>query len=123
VKTTLPVGEQPSTRYGPKMACSTTLKVAHIVDATRSIVSRAPLRLLTLTFDISPLPSPRNWAMPGWSHGYRAALTTCLLTQEPISSLRGTGGSKPSISFSTSYPEICILTGWLLSNAQTGNVQ
>ena len=35
-------------------------KAAPIVDATRSIASRAPSRLLILTFDISQLPSLRK---------------------------------------------------------------
>jgi hypothetical protein len=44
-------------------------KQASTVAATRSIASRARSGLLTLTFNISQLPSPRNWAMPGGSNG------------------------------------------------------
>jgi hypothetical protein len=44
------------------------------VAATRSIASRARSGRLTLTFGISQLPSPRNWATAGGSSGYRAAL-------------------------------------------------
>ena len=41
------------------------------VAATRSIASRARSGRLILTFDISPLPSLRNWAMAGgpWVSG------------------------------------------------------
>ena len=39
------------------------------VAATRSIASRAQSGLLTLTLDISQLPSRRNWAMAGGSNG------------------------------------------------------
>ena len=42
---------------------------ASTVAATRSIASRARSGLLTLTFDISQLPSPRKWAMAGGSNG------------------------------------------------------
>src|SRR5579864_6838839 len=44
--------------------------------------------------------------MPGWSHGYRAAPVRCRLTPGLISSLPGTDGLPPFISFSTSYPEL-----------------
>src|SRR6266567_2986778 len=44
--------------------------------------------------------------MPGWSHGYRAAPVRCRLTPGRISSLRGTDGLPPFISFSTSYREL-----------------
>jgi len=98
------VGARPSMRYSPKIACSTSPR-ACIVAATRSIASPARSGLLTLTFDISPLPSPRNWAMAGESDGYRAALVRRPLTPGLISSLLGTAGSPPFISFSTSYPE------------------
>ena len=74
--------------------------------ATRSIASRAQSRLLTLTFDINQLPSPRNWAMAGGSNGYRVALVRRQLTPGLISSLPGTAGLPPFISFSTSYPEL-----------------
>src|SRR2546423_8315049 len=71
----------------------------------RAIASRARSRLSTLTFDISQLPGPRNWAMAGGSNGYRAALVRRQLTPGLISSLPGTAGLPPFISFSTSYPE------------------
>src|SRR5260370_42475359 len=76
-----------------------------LTAATRSIASQARSRLLTLTFYISQLPSPRNRAMAGWSHGYRADLARRRLTPELISSLPGTAGFPPFISFSTSYPD------------------
>src|SRR5438876_10685428 len=79
---------------------------ASTVAATRSIASRARSRLLTLTFDISQLPGPRNWAMAGASNGYRAALVRRQLTLGLISSLPATAGLPPFISFSTSYPEL-----------------
>src|SRR6266566_4752261 len=44
-------------------------KGASTVTATRSIASRTRSGLLTLTFDISQLPGPRNWAMAGGSNG------------------------------------------------------
>ena len=44
-------------------------KGASTVAATRSMASRARSRPRTLTLDISQLPSPRNWAMPGGSNG------------------------------------------------------
>src|SRR5256886_1307745 len=50
-----------TTESSPKIACSTRPK-ASTVAATRSIGSRAPSRLLTLTFNISQLQNPRNWA-------------------------------------------------------------
>ena len=78
---------------------------ASTVAATRSIASRARSRLPTLTFDISQLPGPRNWAMAGGSNGYRAALVRRQLTPGLISSLPGTAGLPPFISFSTRYPE------------------
>src|SRR5258708_7684755 len=73
VKTTLRVGARQSTRSSPKIACSMSPR-ASTEAATRSIASRARSRLLTLTFDISQLLVPRNWAMAGGSNGYRAAL-------------------------------------------------
>jgi len=69
------------------------------------IALRARSRLLTLTFGISQLPSLRNWAMPGESNGYRAVLVRRQLTPGLISSLLGTAGLPPFISFSTSYSE------------------
>jgi len=44
-------------------------KRASTVAAMRSIASRPRSALFTLTFDISQLPSPRNWAMAGGSDG------------------------------------------------------
>src|ERR1700720_1416305 len=88
------------------MACSMTPKRVPTVAATRSIVSRAPSRLLTLTFNISRLQNRRNWAMAAGSNGYRAVLVRRQLTPELISSLPGTAGLPPFISFSTSYPEL-----------------
>src|SRR2546426_6553524 len=87
------------------MASSTTLPRASTVAATRSIASRARSGLLILTSDISQLPGPRNWAMAGGSNGYRAGLVRRQLTPGLISSLPGTAGLRPSISFWTSYPE------------------
>jgi hypothetical protein len=57
-------------------------------------------------FNISQLPCPRNWAMAGGSNGCRAARVTRPLTQGPISSLPGTAGLPPFISFSTSCAEL-----------------
>jgi hypothetical protein len=100
------VDVRPSTRSSPKIACSTTPSGASTVATTRSIASRARSRRLTLTFDISQLPSPRNWAMAGGSNGYRAAPVRRQLTPGLISSLPETAGLPPFISFSTSYPEL-----------------
>jgi hypothetical protein len=77
-----------------------------IVAATKSTASRARSKLLTLNTDISQLPSPRNRAMAGWSAGYQAARVKRQLTPGPISSLPGTAGLPPFISFSTSYREL-----------------
>ena len=44
--------------------------------------------------------------MEGGSDGYRVALVKYQLTPELISSLPGTAGLPPFISFSTSYPEL-----------------
>ena len=70
------------------------------------IGSRARSGLLTLTYDIRQLPRPRNWAMAGGSDGYRAALVRRQRTPGLISSLPGTAGLPPFISFSTSSPEL-----------------
>jgi hypothetical protein len=76
-------------------------------DPSRGVyLGRARSGLLTLTFDISQLRSPRNWATAGGSNGYRAALVSRRLTPGLISSLPGTAGLPPFISFSTSYPEL-----------------
>src|SRR5204863_8272005 len=45
-------------------------------------------------------------AMAGGANGYRAALVNRQLTPALISSLPGTAGLPPCISFSTSYPEL-----------------
>src|SRR6266404_9313958 len=79
---------------------------ASTVAATRSIASRTRSGLLTLTFDISQLPGPRNWAMAADPTGYRAARVRRQLTPGLISSLPGTAGLPPCISFSTSYFEL-----------------
>src|SRR5438445_11102831 len=105
VKTTARVGARPSTRSTPKIACSTTPPRASTVAATRSIASRARSRLLTLTFAISQLLGPRNWAMVGGSNGYRAALVRRQLATGLTSALPGTAGLPPFIFFSTSYAE------------------
>jgi hypothetical protein len=78
---------------------------AFIAAATRSIASPARSRRRTLTFNINPLPRPRNWAMAGESDGSRAVLGSHHHTQGQISSLLGTAGLPPSISFSTNCPE------------------
>ena len=44
--------------------------------------------------------------MPGVSNGYRVGLVSRQRTPGPISSLLGTAGLRPFISFSTSYPEL-----------------
>src|SRR5712692_8034306 len=106
VRTTPRVGSRPSTGSSPKIACSTS-PGASTVAATRSIASRARSRPLILTFDISQLPGPRSWAMAGGSDGYRAALVRRQLTPGLISSLPGTAGLPPFISFSTSYRHLC----------------
>jgi hypothetical protein len=81
-------------------------KRASTVAATRSIASRARLGLLTLTFNISQLQNPRTWAMADGCNGYRVALVRRQRTPELISSLPGTAGLPPFISFSISYPEL-----------------
>ena len=55
--------------------------------------------------DISQLSGPRNWVMAGGSNGYRVAPVRRQFTPGLISSLPGTAGLRPFISFSTSYPE------------------
>jgi hypothetical protein len=95
-------GARPSPRSSPKIACSSSPR-ASTVAATRSIASRARSRLLTRTFDISQLPSPRNWGIAGGSNGYRAALVWRQLTPGLTSSLPGRAGLPPFIFSSTSY--------------------
>src|SRR5260370_1697890 len=96
----------PSTRFQLKIAFSTTPARESIVAVTKSTAWRERSKLLTLNSDISQLPSPRNRAMAGWSAGYQAARVRRQLTRGPISSLPGTAGLPPFISFSTSYPEL-----------------
>ena len=60
---------QPLTSSTPKMACSTTPARESIVATTRSTASRARSGLPIVTFGISQLPSPRNRATAGGSHG------------------------------------------------------
>ena len=106
MKTIPSVAARPSTRSGPKMACSTTPKRASTVAATRSIASQARSGLFILTFDISQSRNPRNWAMAAGSGGYRASLVRRQLTPGLTSLLPGTAGLPPFISFSISYPEL-----------------
>src|SRR5947209_19581153 len=106
VKTIPLAGAPPSTRFTLKIAFSTTPARESIVAVTRSIASRVRSKLLTLNSDISQLPSPRNRAMAGWSAGYQAARVRRQLTPGLISSLPGTAGLPPFISFSTSYGEL-----------------
>src|SRR5260370_9552744 len=106
VKTIPLAGAPPSTRFPLKIAFSTTPARESIVAVTKSTASRARSKLLTLNSDISQLPSPRNRAMAGWSAGYQAPRVRRQLTRGPISSLPGTAGLPPFISFSTSYPEL-----------------
>ena len=94
-----------SKRSSPKIVRSTNPE-ASIMAAMRSIGSRARSRPLTLTFDISQLPSLRKWAMAAGSNGYRARRVTRQLTPGLISSLPETVGLLQFISFSTSYPEL-----------------
>src|SRR6185503_10030367 len=106
VKTTPRVGARPSTSSSPKIACSTTPAGASTVAGTRSIASQARSGLLILTFDISQLPSLRNWATAAGSSGYRAVLVRRQLTPGLTSLLPGTAGLPPFICSSTSYPEL-----------------
>ena len=101
------VGGPPSTKSTAKMECSTILPEAepHRGRDEIGIASRARSGQLTLTFGISQLPNLRNWAMAGGSSGYRVAPVRRPLTPGLISSLSGTAGLPPFISFSTSYPE------------------
>jgi hypothetical protein len=57
-------------------------------------------------FRYQPIAGPRNWAMAGGSNEYRAVLVRRQLTPGLISSLPGTAGSPPFISFSTSYSDL-----------------
>jgi len=61
------------------------------------------IKATPLTFDISQLPSLRNWGIAGGSSGYRAALVWRQLTPGLISSLPGRAGLPPFIFSSTSY--------------------
>jgi len=89
VKTTARVGALPSDEiYTEDGACSTILTAEHTVAVTKSIASRALLGLLILIFDISQLPSPRNWQWRAiqWVSD---ALVRRLITPGLISSLPG----------------------------------
>jgi len=94
-------GVRRSARSGPKMTCSTIPTAAPTGVAKRLIGSPARSRLLTVTFDISQLLSPRNQAMAGGSDGCQAVLASRQLTPGLISSRL-----PPFISFSTSCPEL-----------------
>src|SRR5713101_5965004 len=106
VKTTPLAGARPSTRFTLKIAFSTTPARECFVAVTKSTASRARSKLLTLSSDISQLPSPRNRAMAGWSAGYQAARVRRQHTLVLISSLPKAAGLPPFISFSTSYREL-----------------
>src|ERR1700752_5197431 len=98
------VGGRPSTNSSLTTACFLS-PGACTVAATRSIASLARSRQRTRTFGISRLPRPRNWAMADGSVGSRVVLVRRQRTPGLISSLPGTAGLPPFISFSTSYPE------------------
>src|SRR5438309_5965268 len=57
-------------------------------------------------FRYQPIAGPEELGNGGGSNGYRAALVRRQLTPGLISSLPGTAGLPPFISFSTSYPEL-----------------
>jgi len=63
------------------------------------------IRATHLDFRYQPIPKPEETGNGG-SDGQRAALVRHQLTPGLISSLPGTGGLPPFISFSTSYPEL-----------------
>src|SRR5260370_36908330 len=86
------------------MVCSTILPAEHTVAATRSIASQARSGQLTLTFDISQLPSPRNWATAGGPNGGRVALGGRPRSPGLVSSLAGTGQLAPVDAFSIKAP-------------------
>ena len=56
-------------------------------------------------FRYQPLAAPEELGNGGGVGGSRAVLVKRQCTPRLISSLRGTAGFPPSISFSTSYPE------------------
>src|SRR5579863_5541333 len=60
-----------STRSIPKMSFSMIPARVPTAAAMRSIGSQGSSERLIPTSPISSLPSPRNWAMAGGSHGYR----------------------------------------------------
>jgi hypothetical protein len=64
------------------------------------------IRATHRTFNTSQSRSPRKWAMAGGSNTCRATLEGRQLTLALISSLSGTAGSQPFISFSTNYAEL-----------------
>jgi hypothetical protein len=53
------------------------------------------------------------------SNGYRAALVSRQRTPGLISSSSGTAGLRPSISFSTSYPELPPMPKWMARRLQS----
>ena len=57
-------------------------------------------------FRYQPIAKPEELGDAAGSNGYRAGLVRRQLTPELISSLPGTAGLPPFISFSTSYPEL-----------------
>src|SRR5262249_10215278 len=104
-KTILRVDARPSTRSSRKIASSMNPGVFTMAE-TRSIASPARSGRLTRTFDISQLPLPRNWAMVGGSDGSPALLVRHRCTLALTSSLLGTVGLPPCISFSTNCLEL-----------------
>ena len=57
-------------------------------------------------FQYQPIVKPEELGNGGRSNGYRTALVRRQLTPGLISSLSGTAGLPPFISFSTRYPEL-----------------
>jgi hypothetical protein len=57
-------------------------------------------------FRYQPITEPAESGNGGLVRGYQAARVRRQLTRGPISSLPGTAGLPPFISFSTSYPEL-----------------
>src|SRR5207248_3017411 len=100
---------QSSRRVGPASGTSTEQEqIKAALAQTKGKVSGRQGAAAILGIPASTLESKirRNWAMAAESSGYRAALARHQLTLGLISSLRGTAGSPPFISFSTSYPEL-----------------
>ena len=63
------------------------------------------IRALTLIFDISSLPIPRNWLMEGWYDGPRVALGEAPAIAGTDFIVARAAGSLPFISSSTNYRE------------------